>query len=108
MRHLLIAVLVALIASTAMARGPFVTGGSFQKLRPGMSPEQVERIVGRPDGFKTVGSQVAYTYLNILISGWAWDRVDYHVIFTDDRLTEIGTGEVRQNSQTGTLFIFSH
>lgn len=71
-----------------------------------MSREEATVILGKPDGFKVVDEHVVYTYTNKLISGWAWDRTDYHVIFKDEMLIEYGNGEVRQKDVGGVNHIF--
>ena len=81
------------------------TGENATSLREGMSPTQVEAIMGKPDGFQRSGDRVGYQYTNRLISGWGWDRADYYAIFQDDRLSQWGPGEVRQGQQGGVLVI---
>ena len=80
-------------------------GESATSLREGMSPAQVEAIMGRPDGFQRSGDKVGYQYTNRLISGWSWDRADYYAIFQDDRLSQWGAGVVRQGQQNGVLVV---
>jgi hypothetical protein len=49
---------------------------------------------------------IPYEYANALISGWSWDRADFYAVFEDDKLTQWGTGEVRQNQpNVGTLTV---
>ena len=74
------------------------TGEKVSDLHEGMTREQVEKILGKPDGFQRNGEMVQYQYTNRLISGWGWDRADYYAVFADDRLMQWGTGEVRQKA----------
>src|SRR5687768_11432315 len=83
------------------------TGENATSLREGMSRESVEAVLGKPDGFQRSGELVGYQYTNRLISGWSWDRTDYHAIFKGDRLVQWGPGEVRPGSgpNVGTLVV---
>ncbi|MCW9023557.1 MAG: hypothetical protein OQK73_02635 [Gammaproteobacteria bacterium] len=74
------------------------TGELAQSVNPGMSPEEVTQIIGKPDGFKQNGKFTIYKYTNRLISGWSWDRADYSFIFKDNKLVEYGAGEVRERN----------
>ncbi len=62
-----------------------------------MSEGQVIAILGRPDGFQSAGDYEALKYANRLMSGWSWDRTDYHVILYQGRVVAYGNGEVRQD-----------
>ncbi|OFW88767.1 MAG: hypothetical protein A3B66_02590 [Alphaproteobacteria bacterium RIFCSPHIGHO2_02_FULL_46_13] len=83
-----------------------VTGERITDIAPGMTSEQVSKIIGRPDGFRGVSDYTIYTYTNRLISGWSWDRADYTFIFKDDKLVEYGPGEVREREVGGVQTIF--
>lgn len=72
------------------------TGEQASSLREGMSPAQVEAVLGKPDGFARDGAVVSYQYTNRLISGWGWDKADYVVVFNEDRLAGWGPGQIRQ------------
>jgi hypothetical protein len=74
------------------------TGEKISRLDAGMSKQQVIDMLGRPDGFQAAGDYEALTYTNRLISGWSWDRADYHVILENNRVIQYGAGTVRQNS----------
>ena len=74
------------------------TGEKITRLGAGMSKQQVIDTPGCPDGFRTSGEYEALTYTNRLISGWSWDRADYHVILQNGRVVQYGAGTVRQNS----------
>ena len=97
-----------LILSTVFIVG-CVTGERIHSLNPGMSQDQVMSTLGRPDGFKVQGDYTSLDYINRLISGWSWDRTDYHVILKNDKLVEYGAGEIRMRDVGGfqTLFIYN-
>ena len=61
-----------------------------------MDGEQVVKIMGRPNGVQTNGNQTSMSWTNRLMSGWSWDRADYHVLLTDGKVTHYGTGTIRQ------------
>ena len=98
-------------AMATLLLGGCVTGERMQEVRPGMSQAQVESILGRPEGFKVSGEFTVFTYKNRLISGWSWDRADFHVILKDDAVVETGSGEVRErnpNMSTHTIFLYTY
>lgn len=94
---------ILLITITGCATGEKVT-----KLSPGMSQADVVGTLGRPDGFRTEGDYTILKYTNRLISGLSWDRADYFVILKDDKVTEYGSGEVREKNVGGIHTIFIH
>jgi outer membrane protein assembly factor BamE (lipoprotein component of BamABCDE complex) len=67
------------------------------KLQQGMTTEQVQKILGAPNGLTTSGNVVQYRYDNQLMHSNSWDRADYILEFRDGRLTSWGSTEVRQN-----------
>jgi len=71
------------------------TGEKMSRLREGMAKEKVISILGRPDGFETRGEYETLSYYHRLVTGWAWDRGDYHVIFKENKVTAYGVGEIR-------------
>jgi hypothetical protein len=81
---LLVAALGAAAPTDAWAACSFLctTGDLMGDLRAGMTKDQVLAVLGRPDGFAQSGSTEALTYSNRLMSGFSWDRADYHVILT--------------------------
>jgi len=82
------------------------TGELMSSLRPGMTKEEVTRVLGSPDGFQSRGEYESLKYSNRLVTGWAWDRADYFVILRDNRVIEYGTGEVRvKDMNSNTLFL---
>jgi hypothetical protein len=82
----------------------------LKKISPGENVSIVEKKLGKPDGFKVRGEFTVYHYNHKLISKWAWDRADFHVIFKNNRVTEYGMGEVREKDVGGvqTLFIYAY
>jgi hypothetical protein len=82
------------------------TGERISGLQEGMTPAQVTDIMGAPTGQQRAGYVLRYEYTNALISGWSWDRADFYAVFENDKLTQWGTGEVRQNQpNVGTLTV---
>lgn len=82
------------------------TGELMSSLRPGMTKEEVTRVLGSPDGFQSRGEYESLKYSHRLVTGWAWDRADYFVILRDNRVIEYGTGEVRvKDMNSNTLFL---
>jgi hypothetical protein len=80
-------------------------GEVITQVHPGMSIAQVKEVMGEPEGYRKVGDQEVYSYYNKLISGWGWDRADYHYVVKDGVLVSYGAGEIRQNKNTGVVFI---
>jgi hypothetical protein len=102
---LLVAALGAAASTVAWAGCPFwcTTGERMGDIRAGMTKDQVIAVLGRPDGFAQSGSTEALTYSNRLMSGFSWDRADYHVILSSGVVTAYGPGTVRQNSAPGNV-----
>jgi hypothetical protein len=98
--------LISLCVSLLILSGCF-TGEVITSLNEGMTRDQVEQVLGKPDGFQRYGNSVALKYTNKLMSGWSWDRADYYTILTDDKLTEWGSGQVRQNQVGNSLVLFA-
>lgn len=98
---------VALFAF-ALVGAACTTGENIRmSMRGGETRDEVERMLGRPDGYQRQGSTEALTYANRLISGWGWDRADYIVILTDGRVSSYGPGAIRQGQgpMVGTLVL---
>jgi hypothetical protein len=76
-----------------------IMGYEAKNVSLGMSPEQVESIVGRPDRIEQDGRFNVYRYLNRFYSGWSWDVTDYSFIFEDGKLVAWGEGEIRKGAQ---------
>lgn len=90
-----------------LSLGACTTGEQISGLQEGMTRQQVESKLGRPDGFQRDGQLVRYQYTDRMISGWGWDRADYYAVFNDDRLVQWGTGNVREKTgpAAGTVFV---
>jgi hypothetical protein len=93
-------VLVCILSLTGCFHGELIT-----RIQPGMSIEEIKSIMGPQEGYKKIGDYEVYSYYNKLISGWAWDRADYHYVVKDGKLVEYGAGQIRQNQNTGVVFI---
>lgn len=103
MEHMmrLFAVILCIISLAGCA-----TGERMSSLQPGMSKEDVTRILGNPDGFQPRGEYESLKYSHRLVTGWAWDRADYFVILKDNRVVEYGVGEVRvKDVNSNVLFL---
>jgi len=90
MRKIVVLVLALMLAGCAI--GKMATG----QVDPGMSQEQVVRIMGKPGGFQQRGEYIIYKYTDgHPIFGLSWEKTDYLFIFKDDKLIEYGTGVLR-------------
>jgi hypothetical protein len=69
-----------------------------------MTKAEVIAKIGRPDGSKMVSGAEILSYNKRLITGWAWDRANYHVVLQDGKVTESGEGEVKPK-EDGTVVI---
>lgn len=85
-----------------------VAGEKATRISPGMTKQEVFRVMGKPDGYQEREGHEIYKYTNRLISGWSWDRADYSFIFKDDRLIEYGSGDVRERNAGGFQSVFIH
>lgn len=84
-----------------------VTGKPAEQIKPGMSFEQVQNVMGSPDVFQKRDNFTVYKYTNRFVSSWPWDRKDYVFIFDDGKLVEYGAGEVRERtSESGVKRVF--
>lgn len=82
------------------------TGDLMRELRGGETREQVERLLGRPDGYQRQGNDEALIYSNRYTSGWDLeDKADYVVILTDGRVSSYGPGQVRPGARPQTLIV---
>ena len=95
----------AILISTVATFFGCATGEKVHNVRLDMNEDQVQNVLGAPDGMKKEGDYVAYQYVNRLISGWAWDRADYGVIFKDGKVIQYGAGEVRPDQSHQMLVI---
>jgi len=95
----------ALFAAGALWLAGCTAGEQISKIDTGMGRQQVISIMGRPDGVRSLGNSEALTYSNRLMSGFSWDRADYHVLLTNGHVTDYGAGVVRQNAGPNVLLI---
>ncbi len=72
------------------------TGENFGSIEEGMSKNQVMQILGKQDQISQNGNGwVTYYYKDRLISGWSWDKTDYHIVFDPNgKVYEYGHGPV--------------
>jgi hypothetical protein len=99
---------IAIIFLTTLVLPSCTTGENIRmSMRGGETREEVERMLGRPDGYQRQSNTEALIYSNRLITGWGWDRADYIVVLTDGRVSSYGPGAVRQGQgpALGTLVI---
>ena len=81
-------------------------GEKITRVQPGMPIEEVKAIMGPQEGYKKIGEYEIYSYYNKVISGWnTRNRADYHYIVKDGKVVGYGAGEIRQNQNTGVVFI---
>jgi hypothetical protein len=97
---------IYLIAASMM----FILAGCFHgekisRISPGMTVQELYAEMGKQEGYRKIGDYEVYSYYNKLISGWSWDRADYHYIVKDGKIVEYGAGEIRQNQANGVVFI---
>jgi len=98
-------IFLPVVISVLLALAGCFHGEKISRVHPGMSIEELHTIMGHQEGYKKIGDYEVYSYYNKLISGWAWDRADYHYIVKDGKVVEYGAGEIRQNQNTGVVFI---
>lgn len=88
------AILVGCASGTQMLR----------KVDPGMSPQQVEVIMGRRDGFSTVerggDTYTLYQFINRYCNAHVslHEKCDFFVILKNDRVIETGVKDVRSST----------
>lgn len=66
------------------------TGELISSVRSGMTRDQVENLLGRPDAQQNDGNKVVLKFADRLESGWSWDKADYLVTLVDDRVVDYG------------------
>lgn len=81
-------------------------GERRHNIAPMMKKAELEKMLGRPDGYKKDKNKEIYSYYNKMISGWSYDKADYHFIFENGYLLQYGAGEIRQSTNTGDFFWF--
>jgi len=87
----------------------------MQKIDPGMSPQEVEELMGRRDSFKTVekdGSMYTlYQYTNRYCNAnqSLWDKCDFFIIFKNNKVIETGVASVRShNPNMHFMYLFQY
>lgn len=100
-KKLTIMFMILLIILIACTTGEIVR----KDINPGMSKDNLITMLGNPDGFRMVGDQELLTYTNRLISGWSYDRADYHFVIKNNKVIAYGTGEVRVKQDNTILII---
>jgi len=100
-----IRLLILTIFMTFSISCAITTGEKISRIRPDMSKNEVIKILGNPDGFKTNEDYQALIYSHRLVSGWAYDRADYSIILKDDKVIEYGMGEVRVKNPNSSVLL---
>ncbi len=88
-------ILVALLSSGC------VHGSAMEKIRAGMTHEEVSAIIGQPDGTaNTAGRECEhYTVLKDFWSRVPWDMSDpYYVCYTDGKVDAFGRATLAKTS----------
>ena len=80
-------------------------GEQMHRISPMMEKADLEKTLGKPDGYKKDNNFEIYSYYNKMISGWSYDKADYHFIFEKGKLIQYGAGEIRQNTNTGAFIL---
>ena len=80
-------------------------GEQMHKISPLMEKVELEKALGKPDGYRKDNNFEIYSYYNKMISGWSYDKADYHFIFENGKLIQWGAGEIRQNKNTGAIIL---
>ena len=92
--------------NTSISDGFAGFNNKMKNLSIGMSESRVKSILGAPDGAKAEGEYSYISYNHKLITGWAWDRADYHAVFKSGELIEYGMGEVRVKDVAGVRVLY--
>lgn len=87
----------------------------MRKLDPGMTPSEVDQIMGRRDSFKSVEHQgstyTLYQYTNQYcnFNQSMYDKCDFFIIFKDRKVVETGVRNVRsQMPNMHFLYLFNN
>ena len=76
---------------------------NMRKLNPGMSPSEVDQIMGKRDSFSTVEKAgdiyTLYQYTNQFCNAHVsmYEKCDFFVIFKNNKIIETGVKNVRSN-----------
>jgi len=95
----IIIVLTAIILIGGCASGV----QKMRKLNPGMSPSDIDQIMGKRDSFSTVEKNgdiyILYQYTNQFCNAHVsiYEKCDFFVIFRNNQLIETGVKNVRSN-----------
>jgi hypothetical protein len=81
------------------------TGEKMSRMSPGMAKPEVISNLGNPDGYKRIGDYEVLTYTHRLVTGWAWDRADYHIVLKDGKVEAYGAGEVRVKDMNTVIIV---
>ena len=101
-----------IILLTLFLSGCAMGTGSLRNIDPVMSPREVERKLGKRDGFSSAfidgHTYQLHKYTNVLCSGWAWDKCDLYVVYRDNEVIETGVSSVRSvPSNMQFLYLFN-
>lgn len=71
-------------------------GQSMSHLRPGMSKQEIQTIIGNPNGYQARGEYEVLKYLKQPNKFLPWDTEssDYYVIMKDGKAIEFGAGKI--------------
>lgn len=75
-----------------------ITGMAMQKIQPGMTREQVIKITGNPNGFRSAGDTETLSYTDRPIDWNTPNRADFQVVLKNGRVISCGASEVRKNN----------
>lgn len=78
---------------------------SMARMRLGMTPDQVIKTLGQPDGQKAEAGARLFTYSDRWMDKQYTSKADYYVLFKDEKVISYGTGDIRARPSTNTSFI---
>ena len=82
------------------------TATALTRVKPGMSKHEVERIIGRPDGFELDGDIVVTSYRNRYASEFSGDKTDFILVYRNDKLVKLTNTPVRRHVPNNGLIQF--
>lgn len=82
-------------------------GGKMTNLSEGMDRAKVIQKLGKPDGFQRDGEYETLRYNHRLVSGWAYDRADYHVVLKNGKVVAYGQGDVRVKNNPNSAILYN-
>lgn len=80
-------------------------GNQFEKLQLHMTPEQVEKLLGRPDKETKHGEYLIWRYADRLITSFGNHRSSYFVVFRAGKVADYGVGNVQAVDKGGVITI---